>query len=212
MTCEEAWILINGHLDQENTPAEEAQLQEHLEHCSQCREWMEVMEGCDEAIRSLEAEPPADLCANVMEAIRQEKPKKRHPWTRWAGGAVAAALLLAVGLSRIPAKQEQEAPNVMTARAVPEVDGYGAASALDCSGVSENQIQELADERTAGIVMLQQSVPELMACDREELPNGSVLYALDDETEAQALRDEYQLSWYEPMNGTPEQYYALLLP
>ena len=210
MTCEEAWILINGHLDHENTQAEEAQLREHLEHCTPCRALLEAMEGCDEALRSLEAEPPADLGANVMEAIRQKKPKKHHPWLKWTGAAAAAALVMAVGLSQLPTQQEPEALSVKNARAVPEVASYAAS--LGSTDISENQIQELADDRNAAIVMLKKVVPELQACDCEELPNGSILYALRDKKAAQTLRDEYELNWYEPVNNVPKQYYALLLP
>lgn len=210
MICEEAWILINGHLDHENTQAEEAQLREHLEHCTPCRALLEAMEGCDEALRSLEVEPPVDLCANVMEAIRQEKPKKHHSWLKWAGAAAAAALVMAVGLSKMPVRQEPETPSVMNARAVPEAASYAAA--LGSTDISEEQIQELADDRIAAIVMLKETVPELQACDCEELPNGSILYALRDEKAAQTLRDAYELNWYEPVNDVPKQYYALLLP
>lgn len=210
MTCEEIWVLISGHLDQENTQAEEAQLREHLEHCPQCCAMMEALEGCDEALRSLEVEPPADLCTNVMETIRQEAPKKRHAWPKWTGVAVAAALLLVVGLSKLPMEQEKKAPDVRAARAMPEVASYMAAR--DSTGVSEDQIQQLADDRIATIVMLKNSVPELNTCDSEELPNGSVLYALRSEEAAIELRDAYQLHCFQPENGIPKQYYALLLP
>lgn len=204
MTCEEAWILISGHLDHENTQAEEAQLREHLEHCAQCRQWMDAMECCDHVIRASAAEPPDALFTNVMAAVQREKPRKHRSWIRWAGGAAAAAVLLAVGLRSLPQKQEEEAPNLMVSRV-----------ALDCAEgaeVTDDQIQELADDRIAGIVMLEKAVPELNTCDVEELPNGSVLYALQDQQSAQTLCEQYQLGWYEPMNSAPEQYYALLLP
>ena len=73
MTCDEALELISGHIDQENTPEEEALLQAHLQTCAQCREVLQAFIDMEGGISCLE-EPPADLRERVMEAIHAEEP------------------------------------------------------------------------------------------------------------------------------------------
>ena len=111
MTCEEALILISGHLDQTNSPQEEAQLQLHLKTCPSCRSLFQEMTLDDQNLRAMEAQPPAHFCEDVMAAIRMEKaaPKKKRRIWPVAATAAAAALLLAIGVKSLPGFQAETA-------------------------------------------------------------------------------------------------------
>lgn len=58
MTCEDALVLLSGHLDGENSEEEEAQLSTHLRQCPACRELLAAFQAADQGILSLEEEPP----------------------------------------------------------------------------------------------------------------------------------------------------------
>ena len=109
MTCEEALVLISGHIDNENTPEEEAQLRLHLAQCDQCRQVLQTFLEIDSGIAALEAEPPAMLHERIMEAVRAEAPVKKWKHSfRWAGLAVAAALVVVIGMASMPQFQKKE--------------------------------------------------------------------------------------------------------
>ena len=54
MTCEDALVLLSGHLDGENSEEEEAQLSTHLRQCPACRELLAAFQAADQGILSLE--------------------------------------------------------------------------------------------------------------------------------------------------------------
>lgn len=69
MHCEDVLLLLSGHLDEENTAAEEAALKEHLENCPSCRARLEQLRRNDALLRE-PVVPPAALADNVMRSVR----------------------------------------------------------------------------------------------------------------------------------------------
>lgn len=237
MTCEEALLLLSGHLDGQNTGEEEAQLQAHLAACEDCRRLLEDLQALDQGVLSLEEEPPADLCESVMAAIRREAPrqKKKRRWVLPATAAAAVLVLLAgAGALAAPKTQftENTAPmavRMMTSDA--DMAEPETAMANDAAGVSlysgvegptlsaasastDNQAQALADERSAAVVLLYTSLPELDGLPCETLEDGSLLYTLSTAGEAEILWEAYPDSaeLFLPVTETSDISYALLLP
>lgn len=104
MTCEDAMMLISGHLDGVNTQEEEAELFAHLNGCSSCRLLLEAFEAADAGILSLEAEPPVDLSERILSAVQRE-PRRRGVSRAWLVPAVTAAALAVVlwaGMRELP--------------------------------------------------------------------------------------------------------------
>lgn len=105
MKCEEALILLSGHIDGQNTAEEELQLQEHLQACASCRKILKAYEEIDAGVAALEEEPPEALMRGVMDTIEANPARRRQKRRFWlgSGAAVAAAvLLLLVGTGRLP--------------------------------------------------------------------------------------------------------------
>ena len=107
MICEEALLLMSARLDGELTPDEEAALAEHLAVCPACAELMESMRGLDTQLATLREPAPEGLKKGVLYRIDQATGKARPARRGWFGpgaalGAVAAVLVLLVGLRVIP--------------------------------------------------------------------------------------------------------------
>ena len=106
MNCEQALELISAMLDGELSPEEDAALQAHLELCPDCKRLADSLRGMDALLSSLEEPAPKSLKQGVLYRIDQASGKAKKP-RRWFGpgtaiGAVAAALVLLVGLGIIP--------------------------------------------------------------------------------------------------------------
>ena len=100
MNCDEMLELISGHVDGENTEAQERQLQKHLESCAECRALLQAYEQIDTGLLELTEEPPERLAQGVMYRIGLEKKgQKRFAFGRWTalGAAAVLALMLAGG-------------------------------------------------------------------------------------------------------------------
>lgn len=208
MNCEEALLLISGHIDQENTPEEEAQLQNHLEQCAQCREVLQAFLDMNQGLMAIREEPPADLRQNVMDVIRAESVAPKKQRRRWISLAVAAALAIVIGASAMPkfTHTPSEADVPMTARSVPM-----AVETLSADP-SEETVQEIADVRQAAVVVTYEMYPELEVCECETLENGALLYCLDHADAAEALSKQYNLELFLPEQALADVSYALLLP
>lgn len=103
MQCSEAFELLCGHLDHENTPQEEAALQAHLQSCAGCRALLRQLEENDAALAHLHREAPPQLLTGVMERLKNPEPeKKRKKWHfHFTAIAAAAALVLLIGTGAI---------------------------------------------------------------------------------------------------------------
>ena len=94
MTCEDALVLLSGHLDGENSEEEEARLSAHLRQCPACRELLAAFQAADQGILSLAEEPPQTLRQEILDAAYKEpRQKRRVRATRWALPVAAAAVL-----------------------------------------------------------------------------------------------------------------------
>ena len=95
--------LITAELDGELTPDQEAELRAHLCECERCRAFREAVAAVEGLSTRHLPEPPAELTANVMAAVRaQAKDKKKKGKIlafpgRSLAVAAAAALVLWVG-------------------------------------------------------------------------------------------------------------------
>ena len=207
MKCEDALLLISGHIDQENTPEEEAQLLQHLQQCAECRKVLQAFEEMNSSLAALNVEPPADLRRNVMEVIRTETavPKKHN--RRWISLAAAAALAIVIGAAAIPkftpAPAEDDEP--MMARSVPFTAETLSADFL------EQTPQEIADAKQAAVVVVYELYPELEVCECETLENGALLYCLENADSAEVISEQYDLELFLPERALADASYALLL-
>lgn len=191
MTCEQALVLLSGALDRENTEEEARQFQAHLDACPSCRALLEAFREIDSDVAKLGQEPPEELCASVMEQIRQEtSPRKRRRLPAWVGVAAAAALTLV--LLR-PGLTSQPEPMPLT-RAASEP----AMLALQAETPEERTPQSLAEELGADVVVTDRELPELEHCVRETLDDGSVLFCLETPQTAEEFSKAYGLSLCRP--------------
>lgn len=106
MPCQTIEPLLGSHLDRELTRAEEARVEEHLDHCDRCRARLEHLEALSGALKAWEASAltpvPPDLrlkhavLARVAETSHQRRVDDRV--LRLTHLAVAACVLVALGL------------------------------------------------------------------------------------------------------------------
>ena len=214
MKCEDAMLLLSGHLDHVNTEQEEAALQAHLCSCKMCRDILSAYEQADAGIASLQEKAPADLRANVMAKIKKENRKRK--FRPWAGIAVAAALVLAVGVGAVMEEYDiidlVEEENVHEPQAASEMDMQTYSRTLPVPD-GEKLAQQLADNRNADVVLIHELYLEVETYECESLEEGAVLYILPDRAAAVFLSQTYGCVIYEPEQNTGETaYYALLVP
>lgn len=204
MSCEEALVLLSGHIDEYNTPEEEAALQAHLAQCEGCRQLLHELMQAERVLGSMKEMAPADLCDGVMAQIRKETRKSAR--RRWSSLAVAAVLALVIGAAAtIPDTEENglavasQAPEIVAmSRSLPAVDAEGLAV-------------ELAQERSACVVVVRELYREMETCPCETLEEGYLLYELPDRDTALALSETYGCAIYEPDENVSPSY-ALLVP
>ena len=205
MKCEDALLLLSGHLDCANTAEEENALQAHLCECAACRDVLRAFELTDGELRTMKETAPDGLCADVMAQIRQEvKKKSRRPWY---GLAAAAALTLVIGVSvAVNVHDEPDVPQTVSAVGT-------SAMRTDTSGADGAALaRKLADARCAPVAVVRELYYEIETpC--EELEEGYLLYILPDRDAAAVLAENYGCAIYEPTDNTRSDVsYALLIP
>ena len=109
MTCEQAMELLSPWLDGELDPELQNALEAHLETCPDCKALADALRGLDGAVAGLREPAPQSLKQGVLYKIDQATGKAKKSKFRWFGpgtalGAVAAVLVLLVGLGVIPLK------------------------------------------------------------------------------------------------------------
>ena len=218
MNCEDALVLISGHLDAANSAEEEAQLQKHMKQCAACRDLLCAFQNADAGLLELKAPVPETLCDAVMQAVRVETGRKKaYHWKRLA---VAACLFAAIGVgtSMQPANEFDNVVDMQIAESgVPAETAVYATKAAEpamrmTSAISIDP-QLLAEERAANIVVTQELLPEMEVCSCETLENGTLLYCLDTSDSAVQLSRTHGLLLYQPVDGASASVsYALLLP
>ncbi len=139
MSCEQALSLMSASMDGELSPEQETLLQAHLDSCPDCRRVMEAMKGLDLQVSALQEPAPEGLKKGVLYRIDQATGRVLTPRRRWFGpgtavGAVAAVLVLLVGLGVIPLKQKaiiKDADSVGGKSSVPAVTAAPEAPQRD---------------------------------------------------------------------------------
>lgn len=205
MNCEEALLLISGHLDDMNTPEEEAALQAHLAVCGHCREVLSVFRENDKKIAAAKEPAPKTLCGNVMAQIKgEEKKKTRH---RWSGLAVAAALVLAIGIAAVRPSVADQVPQMVS-----EVQTYTMSRSMPNQDGGE-VAQKIADERSGAVAVVHELYYEIESYPCETLEEGYLLYILPDHDAVVFLSENYGCVIYEPEAECEQTAaYALLVP
>lgn len=206
MRCEDALMLISGHLDGANTPEEEQELLAHVSACEACRGVLSAFEMTDTEIAALWEPAPAGLCEDVMAQIKKEsKKRKRRPWL---GLAAAAALMLVIGVSAVvDAPEHTDQPQTVSAsesytvsRSVPAADPESLAAAL-------------AEERGAAVVLIGELLYEIETYPCQTLEEGYLLYVLPDGDLADELGEQYGYPVCRPDGASQSDVsYALLAP
>ena len=102
--CMEYLEMMNAVLDGEASPAEQAELTAHLEHCPACAALFEDLHALHEGADTLTVSAPAGFADRVMDAVRAESarpalkvlptPKRRKRWMPVAAMAAVCALAL----------------------------------------------------------------------------------------------------------------------
>ena len=177
MNCEEALVLLSGHLDHENTAEEEAQLQTHLQACPDCRQLLAAFEAADAGLLSLEAEPPADFRDGVMNAIRQEAAGKKKRRSVWAGLAVAAALTVVVGTTALRSAGQSNEAAAPQAAAFRTMVTEEAAAAPEPAAETAPNVQAAMDSVSIESAMEQPDTDEAMLFTAE--PNAGASMSND---------------------------------
>lgn len=116
MTCEQAMELLSPWLDGELDPELREALEAHLEACPNCKALADTLRGLDGAVAGLREPAPQSLKQGVLYKLDQASGKTKKSRFRWFGpgtaiGAVAAVLVLLVGLGVIPLKDRLLAHN-----------------------------------------------------------------------------------------------------
>ena len=150
-TCDEMMVLLSARLDGALTEGEEAQLEEHLAQCGECRALADDLEAIHNAMPGLEEAPPPGLTEAVMARIRAtgeepipfpvKKSARRH-WQTW--GTVAAVLAVTVG---ILGTQRGGLGRVSTAAMPPS-----AAQSVERGSGAENEMDRIVREGEADSV------------------------------------------------------------
>ena len=164
-TCDQALESLSARLDGALPPEEEAELEEHLARCPDCRALAADLAAIHDAMPGLYQEPPAELKERVMEQIRAERApvsldearKKRAGRKMWRSWGAMAAVMAVVfmsaaamrfgsdgGTAGIP--ENTPVPSVSVYSAQPEASQSAAADTLPAqekAAVSggENDIQ-----------------------------------------------------------------------
>jgi len=229
MTCEEALLLISGHIDHCNTEVEEAQLREHLDGCEACRSLLLAFQEADAGILTLQEPAPETLCDDVMKAVGREVSGRKRKHCQWFGLAAAAVLVLAVGVGAYTA------PDVVQSDAAAEMVMQKKSSAEETPAVSSMRMadqnvtadlyaakrsveafspQALADECGAPVVVVHELYPSMEVCEVELLEDGTLLYILPDAETAGELCESYGGTLYMPTALQEELKcsYAVIVP
>ena len=136
MTCEQALTLLSAGLDGALSPAERAALEAHLADCPDCRRLRESLTRLEKQVAALREPAPAGLKRGVLYRIDQATGKAKPTRSRWFGpgtalGAVAAVLILLVGLNVIPLRNGYQAAMPAATRAAGAAETAAPDTAKD---------------------------------------------------------------------------------
>lgn len=113
---------ISADLDGELTPAQHAQLEEHLNTCPSCAQLHRELSQLSGDLHRLTPDVPPQLHQQILDGLpRQTPPVLRFPRAGKACGALAACLALVVALGYSSFQQGQENTPPAAARSGPDI-------------------------------------------------------------------------------------------
>ena len=201
MNCADCLELISGHIDGQNTVAEEAQLQAHLAECAECREILAAYEQIGLDAVSLTAEPPAELVSAVMDRVGQQaggvpaKKKKKFPFghgTAFAAAAAVLVILIGTGLVELPGRNFAKTESAFDASVAESEAVKNSTSMFAADAPAALVLQTDAAETV-------QAQPEIGAVNEED----AALY--DSAADYNAVFDALGSAAAEGENGTLQQ-------
>ncbi|MEU8086192.1 zf-HC2 domain-containing protein [Micromonospora sp. NPDC049101] len=101
MGCEQWREVLSAQLDGEETAAELAAVQGHLDGCAECRAWFTAAAAVTRRVRTRLVADVPDRTAAILAAVAAE-PTRRSRWRRLGGaGRLVAGLRAALGRGRL---------------------------------------------------------------------------------------------------------------
>ena len=160
--CTQMQELISRMLDEELSRDEREALRRHLEDCPDCRTMYEAFSAVSGELREDLVEPPESIRENVMSELRREQMVKRNrrSW-RTALAAVAAALLVAVGLRAAILNRNADTVKLSAAALPMEVNG---------TAVQEEAAAESEEAAEMEIALFDEAAFEAVADSEEAMP------------------------------------------
>ena len=154
MNCEEFRLLLDAYVDGELSQAELEAMNDHAKACEACGEELKAARLLKETLAHLDDDIAVPLPAQAAwrSAIRAEAKKKNtRKWMRVCS-AVAAALVLALGVGTVLSRNPVQQPEMVSmARsldyaetAVVYTDGAGDASGAQVTLRKKLQVQDVA--------------------------------------------------------------------
>lgn len=177
MEHEEYWEWMSADLDGELSPAQHAQLEEHLRTCPSCAQLYQDLSLQTSALGQLDTSLPPELHQNILDHLPPQLTVRRtqRNWKVWGSLASCLVLVAALGYASLPREPEDTAP--ATARSNP-----GIAPA-----VFSVQPQDLAVPGGDTVLLLSTPLPQsglelLQALPTTTLDGGYVCCVADPDT------------------------------
>ena len=151
--CEYFQEQISAMIDGALSDDDEAALAAHLDSCPECKAMADALRNMSRLIAEGAEEPPAELSQNVMDAIRQQNPRRASVRRRVFLSTAAVAACAAIIIAAVPSlpgasSKTAEAPMAL-------YDSVNDGAAEECAEECVEECEELPAEYTA-----EASVPE----------------------------------------------------
>ena len=194
--------LIQMHIDNALSPAEEERLAQHLDECPDCAALLRDLTRLDDLLAAelTEVEPPAGFAASVMAALPEAevKPRRRPFYLLW-GSVAAAVLLLLAGISGLfhqgdtlapppevaTDEEDAERPELFLPDA-PQVADNAAAEDKDSAAGEDNEDKDNKEDKQDGAKP--ESAQQPAANDEGELDQPAPTYSGEHELPTVASR------------------------
>ncbi len=205
MTCEQAMELLSPMLDGEPDPQLSEALEAHLEACPDCKALADSLRGLDVQLAGLKEPAPESLKRGVLYKIDQATGKAKKPRSRWFGpgtaiGAVAAVLVLLVGVGVIPLKGRS-----MSSASKPAAEDYVASPETEVKS-NDGLAPELIEDNKHGFYYLPSSGQETGALSESPIAHAGTdgMNVREPDSDA-APADHVQDTWYRSGNASGEE-------
>ncbi|MDO4618123.1 MAG: anti-sigma factor [Clostridia bacterium] len=154
--CEKFEAMIDAYLDNDLTNDKRQEFSEHISSCEKCREALSFAEGVKKSLKNLpEIEVPADFSKKVTEQVSKGKKNKKTATYIRRYGTLAACLVIAVVLARVPElknfgaseKNQESAPITIQSPNPSEIKAPSPTEAPDMTEIRsmDNTAAEIAN-------------------------------------------------------------------